>query len=146
MTALYDQQNDGGESILLSFAAPLPQGYTAGAPTTVLLTDFVGSIQFDRDTYTAPEGGAAARIVVRLGEPAPAATDFALSVTHLGGATAADYVLSSQTVSFNAGQQTQTVHRDGSRRPGERRLREHPAELRRSSSGIHPRSAHDGVR
>ena len=112
VTAIDDEDDDDGESVRISFAN-LPEGLEAGDPsdTLVLLEDddFVGSVAFERDSYTAPEGGPAATIVVRLGEPAPAATEFSLTVTHLGGATSADYDLSHQTVAFDAGQQTQTI-------------------------------------
>ena len=92
VTATDDAINDDGESLTLGFG-DLPEGYAAGAAATatVSLADDEETVSFGADTYTATEGGTAARVTVTLSAAPSAPVEVALTATRNGATAAADY-------------------------------------------------------
>ena len=99
VTAVDDSDDDDGESVQIGFDE-LPSGYAQGSPamTTVALVDDEGSrrvvVGFTTHTaYTVErrESESRFRVPVRLDREPLRSVTIPLVVTHLGGATAADY-------------------------------------------------------
>ena len=115
MTAEDDSEDDDGESITIGFGT-LPTGVTAGSPdtTTVSLADDDGpavtavTVQFGAASYTATEGGTAATVEVTLSADPQRTVTIPLSVTAGGGAVEADYDVSVDAVTFDAGETSAT--------------------------------------
>ena len=66
-------------------------------------------VTFGAASYTATEGGTDAAVTVTLSRAPGAAVEIPLTVTRLGSATAADYMVTPATVPFGATEQSQTV-------------------------------------
>ena len=94
----------------------LPTGVTAGSrdTTTVSLVDddvaavTAVTVRFDAATYTATEGGIAATVEVTLSADPERTVTIPLSVTAAGGAVEADYDVSVDAVTFDAGETSAT--------------------------------------
>ena len=115
VTAEDDSEDDDGESITIGFGT-LPTGVTAGSrdTTTVSLADDDGpavtavTVQFGAASYTATEGGTAATVEVTLSADPQRTVTIPLSVTAGGGAVEADYDVSVDAVTFDAGETSAT--------------------------------------
>ena len=114
-----DDDNDDNESVRIGFG-PLPAGIRASTashrpPTrTVHLEDDDGvnhwNVWFGQETYTAAEGGAAARVSIHLDAPVEIEPlDVRLTLRYGGGATAADHGSIPDIVTFAVGEQTKTI-------------------------------------
>ena len=108
VTAVDDDIDDDGEELLFGFATPLPDGVTAGLVphAAVELVDNDNpavTVRFDQASYTATEGGTAATVTVVLSADPERTVTAPLEVTAGGGATAGDYTLSADSVTFHAG-------------------------------------------
>ena len=110
VTAVDDSYDDDGESVRIGFAQ-LPSGYAQGSPatTTVALVDDEGSrrvvVGFTTHfTYTVErrESESRFRVPVRLDREPLRSVTIPLVVSHLGGATAADYTGIPVSVTFGA--------------------------------------------
>ena len=115
VTATDDSEDDDGESVRISFGT-LPAGVASIAPATadVALRDNdndgtqTWSVFFYESSYTATEGGAGARVSVRLSEPWKPWLNQALRVPLYtpelrGGASEADYEGWPSSVTFQPG-------------------------------------------
>ncbi|MXX35488.1 MAG: hypothetical protein F4Z50_12110, partial [Gemmatimonadetes bacterium] len=117
VTATDDGENDDGESFRLGFAAVsgnFPEGLRTGRGphiVTVHLKDNdeprTVSVAFGARTYTAAEGGATARVAVRLSAAPGRAVTVPLTKRH-NGASAADYDGVPASVSFAANETSKT--------------------------------------
>ena len=102
-----DTVDDDGESVKLSFGA-LPAGVTAGdtAESTVSITDddkpASVTVNFDKDGYTAAEGGTVT-VKVTLSDDPEMTVTVPLTATEQGGATTADYSGVPSSLIFNSG-------------------------------------------
>ena len=102
VTALPDSDTlERDESLLFEFVDPLPSSGPFGvfrgpvATTTVL---FRGNpVGFGSRAYRTVEGGAPTEVTLETAYPTQSRSFFDLSWTHLGGATASDYVVASST-------------------------------------------------
>ena len=109
--ATADQIADGGESVSIGFGT-LPEGVFAGSPaaTTVTLADggeqrLVANFGSSRGhTVQVREGARRLRLNVLLNSSPRRPVTIPLVVTHVGGATAADYADIPESVTFAAGQ------------------------------------------
>ena len=110
VTAVDDSDDDDGESVRIGFGT-LPSGYAQGSPaaTTVALLDDEGSRQVvvGFTTHTAyvverRESESSFRVPVRLNRKPLRSVTIPLVVTHMGGATAADYEGIPASVTFGA--------------------------------------------
>ena len=110
VTAVDDSYDDDGESVRIGFDE-LPSGYAQGSPatTTVALVDDEGSrrvvVGFTTHfTYTVERRESESRfwVPVRLDREPLRSVTIPLVVTHLGGATAADYTGIPSSVTFGA--------------------------------------------
>ncbi len=104
-TAEHDSTDDEGESVKIAFSSSLPTGITAGdTPETVvsITDDDVPNVtvKFDPSTYDAPEGGDIT--VTVLVSPAPQRQVTIPLTATPDRATAADYTLVDQSVTFSA--------------------------------------------
>ena len=103
--------SDGGESVSIGFGT-LPEGVFAGSPaaTTVTLADgseqrLVVNFGSSRGhTVQVREGARRLRLNVLLDSSPRRPVTIPLVVTHVGGATAADYAAIPESVTFAAGQ------------------------------------------
>ena len=103
--------SDGGESVSIGFGT-LPEGVFAGSPaaTTVTLADggeqrLVADFGSSRGhTVQVREGARRLRLNVLLNSSPRRPVTIPLVVTHVGGATAADYADIPESVTFAAGQ------------------------------------------
>ena len=103
--------SDGGESVSIGFG-PLPEGVFAGSPaaTTVTLADggeqrLVVNFGSSRGhTVQVREGARRLRLNVLLDSSPRRPVTIPLVVTHVGGATEADYAAIPESVTFAAGQ------------------------------------------
>ena len=111
-TAVPDGQADRGESVLLGFDT-LPPGFAAGSPdtTTVSITDAadVPSVQvsFGASSYSVAEGSSVT-VTVELSEDPGREVVVPLTHTAQGGTTAADYSGVPESVTFAAGDTSET--------------------------------------
>ena len=114
VTATDDTVDDDGESLQLGFDA-LPSGVLLGSPATArvaLVEDVDVStwfLFFEESSYTATEGGTAARVTVGLSNPWKPALNEPLTIgiftpEHRGGADASDYSGVPERVTFRPGQ------------------------------------------
>ena len=114
VTATDDTVDDDGESLQLGFDA-LPSGVLLGSPATAtvaLVEDVDVStwfLFFEESSYTATEGGTAARVTVGLSNPWKPELNESLTIgiftpEHRGGADAADYSGVPEQVTFRPGQ------------------------------------------
>ena len=109
--ATADQIADGGESVSIGFGT-LPEGVFAGSPaaTTVTLADggeqrLVANFGSSRGhAVQVREGARRLRLNVLLNSSPRRPVTIPLVVTHVGGATAADYADIPKSVTFAAGQ------------------------------------------
>ena len=111
VVATDDADDDDGESVSLSFVtAANDRLITANGParTTVALqdNDAAGKVEvsFAAAAYTATEGGSGATVRVELDKAPGRSVTVPLAVTHLGGASPADYSGIPSTVTFGANQ------------------------------------------
>ena len=115
-TAAADDVDDDGDSVLLGFGTPLPDGVSAGATatSTVSITDDdVPPVQvfFEPDAYTVAEDSAVT-VTVRLDVAPERLVSVPITVANQGDTTAADYSLSATRVVF-AGDETEQSFRFG---------------------------------
>ena len=114
VTATDDTVDDDGESLQLGFDA-LPSGVLLGSPATAtvaLVEDVDVStwfLFFEESSYTATEGGTAARVTVELSNPWKPELNESLTIgiftpEHRGGADASDYSGVPEQVTFRPGQ------------------------------------------
>ena len=114
VTATDDTVDDDGESLQLGFDA-LPSGVLLGSPATAtvaLVEDVDVStwfLFFEESSYTATEGGTAARVTVGLSNPWKPELNESLTIgiftpEHRGGADASDYSGVPERVTFQPGQ------------------------------------------
>ena len=102
-----DTVDDDGESVKLGFGA-LPAGVTAVSPaeSTVSITDddkpASVTVNFDKDGYTAAEGGTVT-VKVTLSDDPEMTVTVPLTATEQGGATAVDYSGVPSSLTFNSG-------------------------------------------
>ena len=109
--ATADDGSDGGESVSIGFGT-LPEGVFAGSPaaTTVTLADgseqrLVVNFGSSRGhTVQVREGARRLRLNVLLDSSPRRPVTIPLVVTHVGGATEADYAAIPESVTFAAGQ------------------------------------------
>ena len=115
-TAAADDVDDDGDSVLLGFESPLPDGVSAGAraTSTVSITDDdVPPVQvfFEPDTYTVAEDSAVT-VTVRLDVAPERLVSVPITAANQGDTTTADYSLSATSVVF-AGDETERSFRFG---------------------------------
>ena len=109
-TAAADDVDDDGDSVLLGFGTPLPDGVSAGATatSTVSITDDdVPPVQvfFEPDAYTVAEDSAVT-VTVRLDVAPERLVSVPITVANQGDTTAADYSGAPTLVVF-AGDETE---------------------------------------
>ena len=95
VTGTQDELDDDGESVKLSFGAPLPNAVTAGTPSesTISITDDdhpIVRVSFKKDTYSVNEGGSV-NVMLMLSEAPGRSVTIQIDSTNLGTATTADY-------------------------------------------------------
>ena len=115
-TAAADDVDDDGDSVLLGFGTPLPDGVSAGetATSTVSITDDdVPRVQvfFEPDAYTVAEDSAVT-VTVRLDVAPERLVSVPITVANQGDTTAADYSGAPTLVVF-AGDETEQSFRFG---------------------------------
>ena len=109
-----DSADDDGESVQLGFGR-LPSGVALGSPATATVALVAGSgvstwfLFFEESSYTATEGGTAARVTVGLSNPWKPELNESLTIgiftpEHRGGADASDYSGVPARVTFQPGQ------------------------------------------
>ena len=109
-----DSADDDGESVQLGFGR-LPSGVALGSPSTATVALVAGSgvstwfLFFEESSYTAIEGGTAARVTVGLSNPWKPELNESLTIgiftpEHRGGADASDYSGVPKQVTFQPGQ------------------------------------------
>ena len=111
-TAAQDDVDDGGESVLLAFGAPLPGGVSLGTTvtTTVSITDDDDpqvAVSFDRASYRVLEGDTVTVGVTLSGDP-KRTVEIPLTATDYGGASSEDYSGVPSSVTINAGETSKT--------------------------------------
>ncbi len=94
-TAAADDADDDGDSVLLGFGTPLPDGVTAASPTTATVSitdndDPAVTVSFGASSYTVAEGGTVT-ITVELSAAPERTVEVPLIHTPQGDTTAADY-------------------------------------------------------
>ena len=114
MRAIPDDRREPGEGLRLDFG-PLPPGLSKSSWGPYETIEFVDqdlprvTALFGAESYTATEGGAAARVSIHLSEPVDVEPlDVRLSVQPGGGATTDDYSVPT-VVRFAVGEQTKTI-------------------------------------
>ena len=95
VTATQDEFDDDGESVKLSFGAPLPNAVTAGTPSesTISITDDdhpIVRVSFEESSYDVNEGGSV-NVMLMLNKAPGRTVTVDIDSTNLGGATTADY-------------------------------------------------------
>ena len=104
-TAIQDTDEDHGESILLGFGTPLPEGITASGTTTTTVTiiddDPAVAVTIRTSTAEVEEGGRA-RFLVEFPEPPVRPLSIPLVFTYQGGADADDLTNIPTSVEFDA--------------------------------------------
>ena len=117
--ALPDEEDETGEGLRIDFG-PLPPGVAKGDWGPYETIEFLDAVLndvlpkltvlFGASSYTATEGGAAARVSLHLNEPVVVApAEVRLRLEYGGGATAADHGSIPTLVRFAVGSQTQTI-------------------------------------
>ena len=111
ISAVDDNENDDGESIVVGLRTPLPEELRlrdGPDQATVWLEDDDGppavTVAFDASVYTAAEGGADAEVTVRLDRQPERELEIPLYVSRRGGAGGADYSGVPESLTFSAGQ------------------------------------------
>ena len=114
MRAIPDDRREPGEGLRLDFGQ-LPAGLRKSSWGPYETIEFVDqdlprvTALFGAESYTATEGGAAARVSIHLSEPVEIEPlDVRLQLRHGGGATAGDYSVPT-VVKFAVGEQTKTI-------------------------------------
>ena len=95
VTGTQDEIDDDGESVKLSFGAPLPDAVTAVTPSasTISITDDdhpIVEVSFKKDTYSVNEGGSV-NVMLMLNKAPGRTVTLHIDSTNLGGATTDDY-------------------------------------------------------
>ena len=103
-----DDDNDDGESVLLSFGASLPADVTAGTPDSSIVSitddDVPGvTVSFGQSAYTVAEGGTQT-VTVTLSADPERTIIIPIEKTDQGGADSTDYSGVPSSVTFNAGE------------------------------------------
>ena len=111
-TAAHDTVDDDGESVKLSFGATLPDGVSAGTPATSAVTitdDDVPSVtvSFGSAAYTVAEGSSRTVTVSLDADPERTLT-IPIEAANEGGASDSDYTGVPESVTFEAGDTSQT--------------------------------------
>jgi hypothetical protein len=117
ITTLNDLLVEGSETFTVTLSQPTGATLGAGIQATVTIqdNDTPSTVQFGAPAFTVLEGGSAAITITRAGGTlGPAAVNFSTSIggSATGGAApgpGVDYVTKSVTLTFAAGQTTQTV-------------------------------------
>ncbi len=107
LLAVDDSEDDDDECIILTFGE-LPYGVFSGRPDTAtgfLLDNDVPrvAVSYGAESYAAAEGGHTAIVTVALDADPKRVVTLPISVTHKGGATAADYSGVPASVTFSNG-------------------------------------------
>ena len=113
VTATDDSDEDDGESVTLGFGNTLPDGVTTGttSTTTVALVDDddpAVKVSYGAASYTATEGGTAAKVAVGLSADPERQVVIAITKTNNDGASAADYSGVPASLTFSSGQTAKT--------------------------------------
>ena len=103
LTAVQDQDDEDNETLTLEFGT-LPVGLSDGDTTEAIVT-IVDSVHvsFGASSYEAYEGGAGARVIVKLDSPAPLEIVIPITATGMNGATSADWTGVPSNVTFASG-------------------------------------------
>ena len=115
MTVTDDSDDDDGESLTLGFGT-LPDGVvTVSNPATMTITLLDNdapqvAVSFEQAAYTVTEGGGPVAVTVELSADPERTVTIPISLTHNGGATAADYSGLPSSVTFNSEQMSQTFN------------------------------------
>ena len=75
--ATQDEEDDGGEKVLLAFGTPLPQGVSAGTPATTTVTitdDDTAGVSVSNTSLTIAEGSSGTYTIVLDSEPTATVT------------------------------------------------------------------------
>ena len=112
VTATDDTVDDDGESVALSFGN-LPTRVTAGNPATEtvsLIDNDVPevTVSYSSASYSATESGSAATVTVNLSAQPERSVTIPVRASGSGGATSADYTLSTRSVTFSSTQTSRT--------------------------------------
>ena len=107
-----DDDNDDGESVLLSFGASLPADVTAGTPDSSIVSitdddDPAVTASFGQSAYTVPEGDTVTVTIALSADPERTVT-IPLTTTDQGSASSADYSVPT-SVTFDAGEVSKTI-------------------------------------
>ena len=107
LMAVDDSEDDDDECIILTFGE-LPYGVFSGRPDTAtgfLLDNDMPrvAVSYGAESYAAAEGGHTAIVTVALDADPKRVVTLPISVTHKGGATAADYSGVPASVTFSSG-------------------------------------------
>ena len=111
-SAFQDGDDDDGESVLLRFRAPLPDGVSEGSPeeATVAIVDDDDpwvELFFDQASYSVAEGSPVT-VTVRLSADPERTVTVPIAPAHQGGASSGDYSLSPTSVTFAPGETSAT--------------------------------------
>ena len=112
ITAAHDTVDDDGESVKLSFGGTLPDGVSAGTPATSAVTitdDDVPSVtvSFGAASYMVAEGSSRTVTVSLDADPERTLT-IPIEAANEGGASGSDYSGVPESVTFDAGDTSQT--------------------------------------
>ena len=110
--ATADAVDDDGESVQLGFGGTLPTGVSVGTPATAAVSitdddDPAVTVSFGGSAYTVPEGNDVT-VTVTLSADPERTVEVPITVTHVDGATAADYSGVPPKVTFVSGDTTET--------------------------------------
>ena len=110
--ATADALDDDGESVKLGFGGTLPAGVSVGAPATSTVSiadddDPAVTVSFGQASYSATEGGTTT-VTVKLSADPERTVEVPISVTHMDGATSADFSGVPPQVTFVSGDTTET--------------------------------------
>ena len=113
-TAADDALDDDDESVQLAFGPTLPNGVTQGTPagTLVRITDNDDpqvNVSYGLAEYTAAEGGSVT-VTVKLDADPERTVTIPLTATNENGATNADYSGVPNSVTFESGETSKSVH------------------------------------
>ena len=101
-SAASDSDNDDGESVKLGFES-LPSDVSTASPAqaVVAIHDSI-HVSFEESYYEAYEGGAGAKVTVKLDGPALAETTISITATGMDGASSADWTGVPPSVTFDS--------------------------------------------
>ena len=111
VTASDDAVDDDGESVVVGFGTPLPEGVTADTPATAVVAiedNDDQAVSFAAAGYSVAEGAGVA-VPVELSSVPQQAVVVSLIVTPGGGANVADYTVEPLQLSFVVGTTARTV-------------------------------------